>query len=75
MAVALSDVHLYVAPLALDIRGRVGELEAAAGGRIDPPPLHPGDVVEMTVEGIGTITNTVVAGLAGPVTAPARVLF
>ena len=34
---------------------------AAAAG-IDPPPLQPGDVVEMTVEGIGTIRNTVVAG-------------
>ena len=26
-----------------------------------PPPLAPGDVVTMTVEGIGTLTNTVVA--------------
>jgi 2-keto-4-pentenoate hydratase/2-oxohepta-3-ene-1,7-dioic acid hydratase in catechol pathway len=42
-------------------------------GRIDPPPLRPGDVVEMTVEGIGTISNTVVAGLPAPRTAPARV--
>jgi 2-keto-4-pentenoate hydratase/2-oxohepta-3-ene-1,7-dioic acid hydratase in catechol pathway len=31
-------------------------------GRVDPPPLQPGDVVEMTVEGIGTIRNRVVAG-------------
>jgi 2-keto-4-pentenoate hydratase/2-oxohepta-3-ene-1,7-dioic acid hydratase in catechol pathway len=31
-------------------------------GRLDPPPLQPGDVVEMTVEGIGTIRNRVVAG-------------
>ncbi|OXM64067.1 fumarylacetoacetate hydrolase family protein [Amycolatopsis vastitatis] len=31
-------------------------------GTQDPPPLKPGDVVEMTVEGIGTIRNTVVAG-------------
>jgi 2-keto-4-pentenoate hydratase/2-oxohepta-3-ene-1,7-dioic acid hydratase in catechol pathway len=42
-------------------------------GRQDPPPLRPGDVVEMTVEGIGTISNTVVAGLPAPATAPARV--
>ncbi len=28
-----------------------------------PPPLRPGDVVEMTVEGIGTIRNRVVPGL------------
>ncbi|MFB9469630.1 fumarylacetoacetate hydrolase family protein [Nonomuraea salmonea] len=31
-------------------------------GRQDPPPLQVGDVVEMTVEGIGTIRNTVVPG-------------
>ncbi len=31
-------------------------------GELDPPPLRPGDVVEMTVEGIGTIRNRVVAG-------------
>jgi 2-keto-4-pentenoate hydratase/2-oxohepta-3-ene-1,7-dioic acid hydratase in catechol pathway len=32
-------------------------------GRVDPPPLPPGDVVELTVEGIGTVRNRVVAGL------------
>ncbi len=37
-----------------------------------PPPLQPGDVVEMTVEGIGTIRNRVVAGLDLPPVAPAR---
>ncbi|MFC8672158.1 fumarylacetoacetate hydrolase family protein [Streptomyces griseorubiginosus] len=31
-------------------------------GRLDPPPLVPGDRVTMTVEGIGTISNTVVEG-------------
>ena len=42
-------------------------------GALDPPPLRPGDVVEMIVEGIGTIRNTVLAGdrlaagAAGPV--------
>jgi 2-keto-4-pentenoate hydratase/2-oxohepta-3-ene-1,7-dioic acid hydratase in catechol pathway len=36
------------------------------------PPLAPGDVVEMTVEGLGTIRNTVVAGLDLPPVAPAR---
>jgi len=30
-------------------------------GRQEPPPLQPGDVVTMTVEGLGTITNPVVA--------------
>jgi 2-keto-4-pentenoate hydratase/2-oxohepta-3-ene-1,7-dioic acid hydratase in catechol pathway len=32
-------------------------------GEAAPPPLRPGDVVEMTVEGIGTIRNRVVEGL------------
>ena len=41
-------------------------------GRVDPPPLRPGDVVTMTVEGIGTITNRVVAGRAAVATPPAR---
>jgi 2-keto-4-pentenoate hydratase/2-oxohepta-3-ene-1,7-dioic acid hydratase in catechol pathway len=39
-------------------------------GEQDPPPLRPGDVVEMTVEGIGAIANTVVTGPA-PVPLPA----
>ncbi len=41
-------------------------------GRIDPPPLQPGDVVSMTVEGIGTIRNRVVAGEELPPVRPAR---
>jgi 2-keto-4-pentenoate hydratase/2-oxohepta-3-ene-1,7-dioic acid hydratase in catechol pathway len=41
-------------------------------GRLDPPPLLPGDVVEMTVEGLGTIRNRVVAGPDLPPIAPAR---
>ncbi|MFE9451957.1 fumarylacetoacetate hydrolase family protein [Streptomyces sp. NPDC006739] len=35
-------------------------------GLQDPAPLKPGDTVTLTVEGIGTISNTVVAG-TGPV--------
>ncbi|MEU9409922.1 fumarylacetoacetate hydrolase family protein [Streptomyces sp. NPDC048281] len=31
-------------------------------GRQDPPPLHPGDTVTLTVEGIGSLSNTVVPG-------------
>ena len=31
-------------------------------GKLSPPPLQPDDVVEMTVEGIGTIRNRVVPG-------------
>ena len=32
-------------------------------GREEPPPLTPGDVVSLHAEGIGTLTNTVVAGI------------
>ncbi|RPE37341.1 2-keto-4-pentenoate hydratase/2-oxohepta-3-ene-1,7-dioic acid hydratase in catechol pathway [Streptomyces sp. Ag109_O5-1] len=31
-------------------------------GRQDPPPLKPGDTVTLTVEGIGSVSNTVVTG-------------
>jgi 2-keto-4-pentenoate hydratase/2-oxohepta-3-ene-1,7-dioic acid hydratase in catechol pathway len=41
-------------------------------GELTPPPLRPGDVVEMTVEGIGTIRNRVVAGVDLPAVRPAR---
>ncbi|GAA2219598.1 fumarylacetoacetate hydrolase family protein [Nonomuraea monospora] len=34
--------------------------------RQDPPSLRPGDVVTLTVEGIGTVSNTVVPGLPAP---------
>jgi 2-keto-4-pentenoate hydratase/2-oxohepta-3-ene-1,7-dioic acid hydratase in catechol pathway len=41
-----------------------GSLAEAWGrsGRLEPPPLGPGDVVTMTVQGIGTISNEVIAG-------------
>ena len=38
-------------------------------GKQDPAPLKPGDTVTLTVEGIGTVSNTVVPG-AEPVTVP-----
>jgi 2-keto-4-pentenoate hydratase/2-oxohepta-3-ene-1,7-dioic acid hydratase in catechol pathway len=41
-------------------------------GEAAPPPLQPGDVVEMTVEGIGTIRNRVVEGIELPPVRPAR---
>lgn len=39
-------------------------------GEQTPPPLKPGDTVSLTVEGIGTLTNTVVPGVE-PVPLPA----
>jgi 2-keto-4-pentenoate hydratase/2-oxohepta-3-ene-1,7-dioic acid hydratase in catechol pathway len=42
--------------------GCLGELWARSG-TLQPPPLSPGDEVTMTVEGIGTISNRVVAGV------------
>jgi 2-keto-4-pentenoate hydratase/2-oxohepta-3-ene-1,7-dioic acid hydratase in catechol pathway len=41
-------------------------------GELSPPPLRPGDMVEMTVEGIGTIRNRVVEGRELPPVRPAR---
>jgi 2-keto-4-pentenoate hydratase/2-oxohepta-3-ene-1,7-dioic acid hydratase in catechol pathway len=41
-------------------------------GEQTPPPLQPGDVVEMTVEGIGTLRNRVVPGPVLPPVHPAR---
>ncbi|NEA98534.1 fumarylacetoacetate hydrolase family protein [Streptomyces sp. SID13726] len=38
-------------------------------GTLDPPPLTPGDTVTMSVEGLGTISNAVVEGIA-PVPLP-----
>ncbi len=51
--------------------GCLAELWGRRGAQ-DPPPLKPGDVVEMTVDGIGTIANTVVAGEVLPPVRPAR---
>jgi 2-keto-4-pentenoate hydratase/2-oxohepta-3-ene-1,7-dioic acid hydratase in catechol pathway len=45
--------------------GCLAELWGRAG-RQEPPPLQPGNVVTMTVEGIGTIRNRVVAGGVAP---------
>ncbi|NEB02857.1 fumarylacetoacetate hydrolase family protein [Streptomyces sp. SID13726] len=38
-------------------------------GEQDPPPLKPGDTVTLTVEGVGSLTNTVVEGV-DPVPVP-----
>lgn len=49
--------------------GCLAELWGVSGTR-NPPPLKPGDTVTLTVEGIGTLTSTVVPG-AEPVPLPA----
>ncbi|HET9518057.1 MAG TPA: fumarylacetoacetate hydrolase family protein [Actinoplanes sp.] len=51
--------------------GCLAELWGRRGAQA-PPPLRPGDVVEMTVEGIGTIRNRVVPGVDLPPVRPAR---
>src|SRR3954454_18306058 len=50
--------------------GCLMELWNRRGSREDPPPLRVGDVVSMTVQGIGTIRNRVVAGVE-PLAIPA----
>lgn len=51
--------------------GSLAELWGFAGERT-PPPLQAGDVVEMIVEGIGSIRNRVVAGAEPVLIPPAR---
>lgn len=41
-------------------------------GRQDPPPLEPGDVVSLTVEGLGTLSNPIVDGKPVPALTPFR---
>ena len=41
-------------------------------GRQDPPPLQDGDVVTLTVEGIGTLTNRVDTAGPAPILPPVR---
>ncbi|MEU9094219.1 fumarylacetoacetate hydrolase family protein [Streptomyces sp. NPDC087901] len=49
--------------------GCLAELWGLHGKQI-PPPLQPGDTVSLTVEGIGTLTNTVISGVE-PLALPA----
>jgi 2-keto-4-pentenoate hydratase/2-oxohepta-3-ene-1,7-dioic acid hydratase in catechol pathway len=48
--------------------GCLAELWGVRGAQ-SPPPLKPGDTVTLTVEGVGSVSNTVVAG-ADPVLLP-----
>jgi 2-keto-4-pentenoate hydratase/2-oxohepta-3-ene-1,7-dioic acid hydratase in catechol pathway len=41
-------------------------------GTQDPPPLQPGDVVTVTVDRLGALTNTVIEGSPWPPLAPFR---
>jgi 2-keto-4-pentenoate hydratase/2-oxohepta-3-ene-1,7-dioic acid hydratase in catechol pathway len=41
-------------------------------GKSDPPPLRPGDIVELAVEAIGTVRNRVVEGVTLPPVREAR---
>lgn len=51
--------------------GCLAELWGRAGGQV-PPPLGPGDTVTMTVQGLGQISNQIVAGPPGPLVPSAR---
>jgi 2-keto-4-pentenoate hydratase/2-oxohepta-3-ene-1,7-dioic acid hydratase in catechol pathway len=51
--------------------GCLAELWGRRGG-LDPAPLAVGDLVEMSVEGIGAVANHVVAGAGLPAVQPAR---
>ncbi|WP_028658506.1 fumarylacetoacetate hydrolase family protein [Nocardioides insulae] len=51
--------------------GCLGELWGLRGTQ-DPPPLQPGDVVTIEVEGIGSVTNTVAVADPAPALPPVR---
>jgi len=51
--------------------GALAELWGRRGSTADPPPLAPGDVVRMTVEGIGSIENRLVGSEEERIPVPA----
>ncbi|WP_032404191.1 fumarylacetoacetate hydrolase family protein [Rhodococcoides fascians] len=51
--------------------GCLAELWGRSGERT-PPPLQPGDVVTLTVDSIGSVTNTIGRSTTAPIVPPAR---
>lgn len=51
--------------------GCLGELWGRRG-RLDPPPLEPGDEVRLVIEGVGEVVNVVGERVAAPSVLPAR---
>jgi 2-keto-4-pentenoate hydratase/2-oxohepta-3-ene-1,7-dioic acid hydratase in catechol pathway len=51
--------------------GCLAELWGRSGGQ-EPPPLRPGDVVSITVERLGTLTNPIIEGTRPPDLTPYR---
>jgi len=60
----LWDMHYLVADLARTITLLPGDV-VMSGTPAGSRPVAPGDVVSVTVEGLGTLTNTIVAGPLG----------
>jgi 5-oxopent-3-ene-1,2,5-tricarboxylate decarboxylase/2-hydroxyhepta-2,4-diene-1,7-dioate isomerase len=57
------DMHYLVADIARSITLVPGDL-LLSGTPANSRPVHPGDVVSVEVEGLGTLTNTIVSGPA-----------
>jgi len=55
------DMHYLVADIARSITLVPGDL-LLSGTPANSRPVHPGDVVSVEVEGLGTLTNTIVSG-------------
>jgi 5-oxopent-3-ene-1,2,5-tricarboxylate decarboxylase/2-hydroxyhepta-2,4-diene-1,7-dioate isomerase len=55
------DMHYLVADIARTITLEPGDV-ILSGTPADSRPVEPGDVVEVEVEGLGTLRNTIVEG-------------
>ena len=58
------DMHYLVADIARTITLVPGDV-LLSGTPANSRPVQPGDVVEVSVEGLGTLSNTIVAGASG----------